>query len=231
MNRRTHGWWHASRVLITTLAALAAIPAAAQDVCGSLQNSYGPMDYRSAPQNVRDLVESHHFTKKVELLQGGQETYIGGDIDYTLRAFPNHPRALLAMMNLSFREKRDPPPNSRYSVTCWFERAERFQPDDPMVKVLYGSFLVRLGKKDEAAKKLDTAAASHDLGPNEAYNLGLAYSDLGRYDDALKFAHMAYEMGFPLPGLRDRLVKAGKWKDLPPLEKADASAPAADAKP
>jgi tetratricopeptide (TPR) repeat protein len=45
------------------------------------------------------------------------------------------------------------------------------------------------------------------------YNLGLIYLELGDTDNALARAHIAYAQGYPLPGLRNRLRKAGKWQE------------------
>jgi hypothetical protein len=36
---------------------------------------------------------------------------------------------------------------------------------------------------------------------------------LGQFDKSLECAHIAYGSGFPLPGLRDKLKRAGKWKE------------------
>jgi tetratricopeptide (TPR) repeat protein len=186
----------------------------AQEVCGSLHNAYGPFDYRTQKTKL-EIVERVHFLPYVESLKRGNTfTTPGGDIDYTLRASPNHHRALLAMIRLSEKEKREKPTGSRYSVLCWLERAERFAPDDAMVKVLYGSYLVKRGKAEEAIKKLEEAFALADDNANVYYNLGLAYFDLKEYDKALASAHKAYQLGFHLPGLRNNLVKAGKWRDL-----------------
>ena len=96
--------------------------------CGELANAFGPFDYRSASEEDRRLVNGAHFTEQVETLKSGKTTnWPGGDIDYTLRAFPNHPRALLAMMNLSFKEKRLKPNSAHWPVECYFDRAERFR--------------------------------------------------------------------------------------------------------
>lgn len=45
------------------------------------------------------------------------------------------------------------------------------------------------------------------------YNLGLIYLELGEIDSALERAHAAYAMGYPLPGLKTRLEKIGKWTE------------------
>lgn len=43
------------------------------------------------------------------------------------------------------------------------------------------------------------------------YNLGLIYLDLGDSDSALASAQAAYKLGYPLPGLKNRLQRLGKW--------------------
>lgn len=64
--------------------------------CGALQNAFGPFDDRTARGYNLDVVGSYHFTPPVEALIRGASGTIGGDLDYTLRAFPNHHRALNA---------------------------------------------------------------------------------------------------------------------------------------
>lgn len=195
-------------------------------VCGDLKNAYGPIDYRVATPDQLELVETRHFTGNVESLKSGERGYLAGDIDYTLRAFPNHPRALMSMMKLSLRDKTLQPPGAKYSVTCYFERAERFQPDDPVVKMLFGIYLSKTGHADEALKKFQEAERLGGDNANVLYNLGLEYFNLKRYDEALDFAHKAYARGFPLPGLRDMLKRAGRWKDAAPKQVAtDQSTP------
>lgn len=203
--------------------------ATAQDMasgCGPLENHYGPFDYRTATN--RAIVENVHFTPKVEGLKGGNTSITaGGDINYTLRVYPNHHRALMAVMRLGEKEKRAQPRDMEYTVECWLERAERFQPDDSVVKGLYGVYLVRASRPKDGVAKLDQALQSGGENANVRYNLGLAYFDLKRYDESLENAHKAYAMGFPLPGLRDKLKRAGKWRDAPDTTPTPAgSAPA-----
>lgn len=82
-----------------------------------------------------------------------------------------------------------------------------------MVKMVYGNYLLQVGRTSEAVAQLTEAA---ELEPNNAnlhYNLGLAYVKLKRFDDALRSAHIAYGAGFPLPGLRNLLKRAGVWRE------------------
>jgi tetratricopeptide (TPR) repeat protein len=211
-------------------AALLAAPAAAYEVCGELRNSFGPIDYRKATRAEKELVEGAHFTPDVEALRrGSQSRRPGHDIDYTLRAFPNNPRALFAMMRLAEREKTEKPAGSRYTVSCWFDRALRFAPDDGAVRVILGIYLSKNGKKDEAIKQLEVAQKLVGNDPNLHYNLGLTYFDLKEYDKSLEHAHAAYALGFPLPGLRQKLEKAGKWRDAAVAASKSDSASKADA--
>lgn len=185
----------------------------ARPECGNLNEGYGPFDYRTQ-RNELKIVEGVHFLPFIEnLIRGKTSVSPGGDIDYTLRASPNHHRALLAMMRLAEKEKRDRPFGSRYTIDCWLDRAERFAPNDAMVKTLYGTFLLEKGRNEEGVKKLEEALGLAGDSANVHYNLGLAYFDLKDYDRALASAHKAYRLGFPLPGLRNKLERAGKWAE------------------
>lgn len=187
---------------------------AQEAACGSLAFSgFGPFDYRTATPEQRSIVERNHFTPQVENLRQAMTGAIGGDLAYTLRAFPNHVRALSAMVRLSKREGKEVPTASPYSIECWFERAIRFRPDDAQVRVLVAMEMMGAGRTDEARKHLAVAEENVGSDPNVAYNLGLAYLKLRDFDVALKYAKIAYGGGYPLPGLRNALVRAGEWKD------------------
>jgi hypothetical protein len=191
--------------------------------CPILRHGYGPYDYRSATREQLLTVEGAHFFPNVENLRENtlhpSRDYLvipGKEIDYTLRAFPNHHRALMAVSRLSLREKSDRPQGLRASVDCYFNSALEFRPDDSYIFVIYGIHLLNKGKKKEALEYLDKAKSMGDESASLHYNLGLAYFQLKRYDDSLESAHKTYAAGFPLPGLKNMLVRAGKWKDETP---------------
>jgi len=181
--------------------------------CGDLREGIGPFDYRTIPARDKYVVESVHFTPGVETLTRGATGGFGADIAYTLRAMPNHPRALRSMMTLAERERRDPPTHSPYTVRCWFERAVQFAPSDASVHTLFGVYLARSGNKKEALEQLQAAEQLAGEDANVLYNLGLVFLDVGDYEKSLDYAKKAYALGFPLPGLRDRLKRAGKWRE------------------
>ena len=203
-----------STVLFMAIFANQAVAAADDIDCGRLQNHFGPFDYRTADQKTRDLVESFHFTPDVESLrQGNTNMNVMGDINYTLRVFPNHPRALFSMATLAQRQKTDKPAGSQYTVDCWFERAMRFQPEDGQVRLVYGIALLRANKRKEGIQQLEAALTLLGDNANANYNLGLAYFDEKDYQKSLAYAKKAYAAGFSLPGLRRKLEQAGKWSD------------------
>lgn len=205
-----------SLLVASLLAAPFAIPTGwAQEACGALENAYGPFDYRVPDRHWITAVETHHFDEGVANLRRGMTAALAVDIDYTLRAIPNHPRALLAMMRLAEREQKPRPPGANYTIDCYIDRALRFAPDDANVHTIAGLFYVKRGKHADAVTELEEARRLSGNSPNVNYNLGLAYFELGDYDKALAAAHIAYAGGFELPGLRERLQKAGKWKPLP----------------
>jgi hypothetical protein len=211
---------------------VASAPAFAQSVpgmpsagaCGSLSNAFGPWDYRAdhfvalpgdsySHAYKLNLVEKAHFTPEVEMLVKGHSSYLGGDLDYTLRAFPNHIRALVSIMRYAERYKVTQVPNMPYSVECYFRRALVFKPDDGGVRVVFSAYLNQLGRKDDALQQLRQASTLAADNAYKHYIVGLAFVDLGEYALALAEAHHAEALGLPVDALKNKLVAAGKWAD------------------
>lgn len=185
-------------------------------ICGELRaiGQFGPYDYRSIPADAKYLVESAHFPPKVEGLVAGNSSSVAGDLDYTLRAIPNHPRALLALTRLVTRQKTERLAGARYPAECYFDRAIRFVPDDPMPHVIYASYLKNHQRMADAKQQL---AEAENLRGEPAtfdfdYNLGLLYLDVGEPDKAAVAARRAYALGAPFPALMNKLKAAGKWR-------------------
>jgi tetratricopeptide (TPR) repeat protein len=214
------------KMLLFCTACSAASSVYAAENCGDLANGYGPFDYRTQKAQLK-IVEDFHFDSGVEQLRQGRSGTVAGDIDYVLRASPNHHRALMAMERLSLKSGVERLPHANYTVTCYFDRAVRFRPDDATVRMLYAHYLAKRGKPAEAVAQLQEAEKLSAENGNLQYNMGLAYLDLKDYDKALAHAHRAYQLGFPLPGLRTRLEKAGKWRDPQVAASATPEAPAA----
>lgn len=215
----------ATRAVLAFLLAHAAMPVPAQgNSCGSLTNGNGPWDYRTERSTIK-IVEDYHFTATVEALIGGATGQIGGDLDYTLRASPNHHRALIAISRLAQRQKTNQIPFMRYTVDCWFERATRFRPDDTVVRGIYAQHLGRTGREAQAIEQIDAAIKAGENSAFTQYNAGLLLLELKQYERALDQAHRAISMGLTRPELRDALQAAGKWSDPPAATAEAASAP------
>lgn len=206
----------------TWLAAIFIAASAYADSCNP-PPGFGPFDYSNATARRDSLpvVERVHFTKEVEqLISGASSAVIGADIDYTIRAFPNHYRALDAMSRLAEREKTPRPRGSSCTVQGWFERALRFKNDDAMVYMTYGMHLYR---RKELAKAIEQMESAERLAPTNAniqYNLGLLQFEMKNYDKAAKHAQKAYKGGIQLAGLRNKLMQAGKWDARSAVEEA-----------
>lgn len=200
----------------------------AERECGTLEWNYGPIDYRTAKEQQRHLVERPHFPPGVESLTKQASGPFGADLRYTLSVFPNHPRALMTMERLVEKERRDPPQGAEYKLECWYERSLRYRPDDHVPRLLYANYLIRQKRVDEANRHLAYVAETTQDNPLAQFNVGMLYADMKDYDKALVQAHRIILMGFERRELRERLTAAGKWVDPAPAAEA-ASAPASAA--
>ena len=219
----------AAVVGLFAIAGALASPAQAQvtaSLCGPLQNAYGPFDYRTHREKL-SIVENFHFTPEVEALIKGKSGSLGGDIDYTLRASPNHHRALLALMRLSERTADPQPAALPRPLECYFERALRFQHDDPVARMIYARFLAFKNRREEAANQLTLAASHADRNPLTHYNVGLIYMELKDYARALEQAHKALALGLTRTALKEQLQAAGHWREPVLPEQARPSSAAA----
>jgi tetratricopeptide (TPR) repeat protein len=222
--RRLHLLFAAKLFLLAAIAL--PLDATADEItCGPLMGSWvGPWDYNDpmarvptgdAPQTRIKLVENTHFRPEHESLTMRDQRDLAADIIYTLRVFPNHPRALNAMSRLETRH-HGTIPGKRVpweTADCFFDRAIRFRPEDPMVRQVQG---IHLHSRKNYVAARDAFLASKALGGSSAqldYNLGLTYFALGQYEAARQQAKIAAAQGFPLTGLSDLLRKAGQWHD------------------
>ncbi|MEM6808752.1 MAG: tetratricopeptide repeat protein [Pseudomonadota bacterium] len=218
LGRLTRSSAMVATAIITAACALAPTAVAQLDPeCGRLDNAYGPYDYTNGMHRREYLriVELRHFTPKVEGLIAGESGGLIHDIDYTLRAFPNHHRALYAMVR--FQLKDPVRPGSRYyTARCYLERATTFKPDDPIPRLLYGIYLQGKDDLEGARDQYEMALRIDPQSAEVNYNAGLLYLKLGEHEKALQAAHTAYANGHQLPGLRNQLKRRGLWQ--PPAD-------------
>lgn len=201
-------------------------PALAQGLpaqCGALRNHYGPYDYRVSRGETLDIVERAHFTPRVEALLRGETGTLGQDISYTLHAFPNHHKALIAADQLGLKEKTDKPNGVRYVLECYFQRAVIYKPDDAVARMIYARFLFRRDRAAEAKAQLEIAGSAAGVTPFTLYNIGMVLFEFKEYEQAARYARLAEQQGFPRDDLKKRLQEIRQWPAEPA---AAASAPA-----
>ncbi len=104
------------------------------------------------------------------------------------------------------------PDDELYTVECYFDRAIRFRPGDANVHMIYANYLGLLGgRQNDAIEQYQEALRLQPENAIVNYNLGLMYVKEKDYEQAITYAKKAYGLGFPLPGLRKKLMKTGKW--------------------
>ena len=222
------------RIACIVLVMLTGAAQADTNLCGPLENAYGPFDYRNK-RHMLEKVERFHFTPPVEALVRGQSSAskygYAGDISYLMRTSPNHHRGLVAIMRLVEREKNPQPPDLQYSIDCYFERAIRFAPDDNIVRLLFAQYLQKSDKNEAALQQLKLVESRAIDNPMTHFNIGLIYFELGRYEDALKQAHQAKALGLPRTELADRLRAKGRWREPTTPRAMDSASSPADKQP
>lgn len=199
-------------VLIAALLGTGSAWAQTEVICPPMERKFGPYDYTNASHRARylDTVERRHFTSKVRNLHPRGETgTLIGDINYTLNWFPNHHGALDLLSRLAVRERSSKPLGTYADIACRFQWARQVSPRDPMVPMIEGLYFHRIGRSADARKLMEAAVEMSPGNATAHYNLGLVLVQMRDFEAARTHAQRAYELGFPLPGLRDQLSRAG----------------------
>ena len=84
---------------------------------------------------------------------------------------------------------------------------DRFTPDDPILNRLFATYLHRAGRFSEALAEYQAAEKKGDASAELFYNRGLLQLDMGNVPAARADAERAYALGYPLPGLKNKLQK------------------------
>ena len=183
------------------------------------EQGYGPFDYtkRHLYPHDLDLVEGAHFKPDVEnLLEGkhrSDDNSAWPDLDYTLRAWPNHARALLSIIRFQLKINNK---LTRLTIPipaeCYLNRAINYSPNDPVPYTLFGYYLHKIGHLGEADKFYKRAMELDPENPKFAYSYSLLLIDMKRYEEAVKFAKIAYQHPHTPLTLKNKLQKLGLWK-------------------
>jgi hypothetical protein len=202
-----------------------ALPGSAKTFCGTLTGR--EYDYRVPDESMLAMVNNRHFTDEVEQGVRGSTGTLGNDLEYTLRVFPNHYRALNTVLRVAPRFPTGVMPGSQLPTECFFERAVRVFPNDSTAWLMYAQYQFMMGREAQSLNMLNKAIELSPDDPTINYNLGLLYAKQKKYEQALPYAQKAYAQNFPLPGLKQNLSKAGKWVE-PPAPPAEEKADKAD---
>jgi tetratricopeptide (TPR) repeat protein len=200
-------------IVAALLAALSGAQAGAQEFCGNGTDGL-QVDYND-PADIVLLrnINTNHFNANVQnLVRGQTSAAMEADLDYVLRNSPNHHKGLNVMAELHMRLRSEKIEGESYSMPCWFERAMRFAPTDFVVPMIYGIYLHRKGDLAGAEGQYQRSIQMSPAFAEAHYNLGLLYVARKQFDKALTSAREAYRLGYPLPGLKEKLIKAGVWE-------------------
>jgi tetratricopeptide (TPR) repeat protein len=181
--------------------------------CPQPSSGYGPFDYTQRHDYSKELrlVEGSHFTSEIEaLIKGRTSTTPYGDIAYTLKAWPNHHRALNSIARYNSRLKRQ---NKKLPIAaeCWFQRAIKFNPTDATIYMLYAIYLQNSKMLTQADTNYQIALRLDPDNIQTHYNYGLLLVAQKKFSEAKKHAEIAYGKAYPLLGLRNKLADAGYW--------------------
>lgn len=163
--------------------------------------------YVPAPDRLLENVEKYHLQKGISLVKKGQFEYAWSEFAFMLHYFPNHPHALQLISDLALQMED----NTR--ALKYFERAMKLYPNEAPTYALYGIYLHKTGKIKQAIEYYQKAVKLDDKPAEYHYNLGLAYFALQEMEQSYMAAQKAYQRGYPLPGLKDKLIAKGIWKD------------------
>jgi len=193
------------------LAALALVVLSAGGVCAETlgRDYYAAGSDRAATTDLRN-VERYHYGPAVEKLRRKQYGYALADIEFVLKYFPNHPNALDLIGDWGVATKRTELAEEH------FKKAIALYPQHDATYTVFGVFLHKVGRVDEAIARYKKALELNPESPYANYNLGLAYVDRKDYVQANFHAQKAYRLGMPFAGLRTKLQAANAWRPLEP---------------
>jgi len=201
------------RIIGVTVLLAAASVNAQSVVCDPMTTANRLGNYNNpADADYLRIVHRGHFNTNVETLARGLSSSDPMvDIRYTLRRFPNHHRALNSMSRYYYAHEDSYLYDGYTMPECYFQWAMDFQPTDGSVVLVHAIHLHRGERYAEAQEQYQLAI---DMMPDSAeahYNFGLLYVDMDNPADARLRAISAYQLGFPLQGLKDRLRRRKAW--------------------
>lgn len=189
---------------------------------GSEPGNFGPYDY--LVRGDMGVVHKAHFTPRVQFLQGG-ENAAGptSDLDYVLKVIPNHHKALNSALTFHYRAERGAYSiendkgmtgyRLRSPIECYLQRAIDFRPHDAISRMLFASLLHKTDQFNRAKREYEIALEDDPHSVDLRYNYALLLADMRKWEESRTIAIELYSRGFPLPGLKNKLIRAGQWRE------------------
>lgn len=154
---------------------------------------------------------------RAERYQGRDATRMGyvlkdtmGELEYALPRIP--PSVFVHWKLLTIQARVLYMSGKKQKALDSLQQIIRRKPDLIDGYVVLGNFLYKEGKYPEARTVLQTGLEKTSTPTAEIYYfLGLILFKQGNFDGAREQAQKAYKLGYPLPGLRNKLKAAGHW--------------------
>lgn len=207
--RRRKGAFNLAAAVLTTclLGGTSPVATAAE---GHSRDYYNPGTSQADVEWFKN-VHSYHLQPGIMEMRPGRYDAALQHFEFILNAYPNQPEVLNLLSELCVVRWKSP--------TCdadpWFQKAIAQNPSIARTYLVYGIHQLRKGQPAEAIVTLNRALEMEPDSVNAHYNLGLAYFEVKDYVKANAHAQASYRLGAKVPGLRDKLVKAGHWKPIP----------------
>jgi tetratricopeptide (TPR) repeat protein len=171
---------------------------------------FHPADYYLARANKSgplQIAEQLHLQKAERHLAAREYESAYGESKFTLGQFPNHPQALLVVIDVCSKWK-----SPRCTVDDLLQKAKEINPKAADTYVIGGIYLHRVHRYQDAIQSFNEAIKLDPSSVNAHYNLGLSYFETKQYARANDEAQQAYALGAPLSGLRMKLQGVKQWK-------------------
>lgn len=155
-----------------------------------IERDYFRADEDPAWRQQLNINNSAHTDMVLERLRQGNNPLAMEEAKFTLRYWPNHPRALI-LMEVIARITRAP-----FLPIPYYEKAVRQYPHYAITHAQYGHYLVEIERVDEGVMQLQQAVEIDPmLGAAHAW-LAEAYLKAGKRKLARKSAEQARELGY-----------------------------------
>lgn len=144
-------------------------------------------------------VEEYHYKPAVNWLMSGSPAQARDDIEFILRHFPNHPKALALAFEYGKRIKQPD-----YALPL-YQKAVQMNPKIAGIWSDFGTLQHELKNYTEAVACFEKAVAINAKTGIYRYNLGLSLFEIKEYEKAQVEATAARDMGVPFTALQDKL--------------------------